>query len=142
VYPAVEYDYTPPEITVRESDWVVFQWDGSNTTPAGSGNGAENTDRTNIVFTVDRQSNFPASDATVLSWNMLLEVNPPVATPADFFRELATVGFATPGTQLDNAPGYYRSRLVRLRAGTYNFMCTRNNDFSNRSHKGTIRVTA
>ena len=31
--------------------------------------------------------------------------------------------------------------LIQLRKGTYFFMCTRNNNFSNRSQKGRITVT-
>ena len=43
--------------------------------------------------------------------------------------------------QLNNAPASFLGLLVRLKAtGTHHYMCTRNNNFSNRSQKGTIVV--
>ena len=39
--------------------------------------------------------------------------------------------------ELDDAGTYYNMGLRRITiAGMYNFMCTRNNNFSNRSQKG------
>ena len=42
---------------------------------------------------------------------------------------------------LNNAPASYSGMLLQLNAGQYHYMCTRNNNFSNRSQKGTILVT-
>jgi len=60
-------------------------------------------------------------------------------------QELA-LGLATAGNGLDtddllnNAPASYDGGLLKFRKGTYHVMCTRNNNFSNRSQKGTLRV--
>eukprot|EP00762_Andalucia_godoyi_P003640 ANDGO_00644.mRNA.1 Protein DD3-3 len=140
VYPAVEYDYTPPDLTVSQDDWVVFQWTGSNTTPAGAGQGAENTDRSNIVFMSNRDGNFPmdrmdAQKAIRRVWND--------NSRDDFIRDLARAGLTSAidiDQNLNNAPAYYRAIPVQLNPGTWHFMCSRNNNFSNRSQKFTIKV--
>jgi len=44
--------------------------------------------------------------------------------------------------ELNDAGTYFDLGLRKAtRAGTYNYMCTRNNNFSNRSQKGRLRVT-
>ena len=41
--------------------------------------------------------------------------------------------------ELDDAGTYYNMGLRRITtAGVYNYMCTRNNNFSNRSQKGIL----
>jgi len=42
--------------------------------------------------------------------------------------------------QLNNAPASYEGAVLRVKKGTYHYQCTRNNNFSNRSQKGTIIV--
>jgi len=48
------------------------------------------------------------------------------------------------GTQLNNllnnAPASFRGALVRFQRGVYHYICSRNNNFTNRSQKGTITV--
>ena len=44
--------------------------------------------------------------------------------------------------QLNNAPASYRGMVLKFKAGTYYYMCTRNNNFSNRSQKGRLFVKA
>ena len=41
---------------------------------------------------------------------------------------------------LDNARASYEGGVFQFRYGTYNYMCTRNNNFSNRDQKGVLRV--
>merc|ERR1719346_827741 len=43
--------------------------------------------------------------------------------------------------QLDNAPPSYPGMVLKFAEGIYNYLCTRNNNFSNRSQKGTLVVT-
>ena len=44
--------------------------------------------------------------------------------------------------QLNNAPASFHGNLVRFKKeGTYHYMCTRNNAFSNRAQKADITVT-
>ena len=49
VYPAVEYDFNPNSLTVAQYDVINWQWTGSNTNPQNDGEGAAQTDRSNIV---------------------------------------------------------------------------------------------
>ena len=42
--------------------------------------------------------------------------------------------------QLDNAPASFSGMLMEFKKGKYHYMCSRNNNFSNRSQKGTITV--
>ena len=41
---------------------------------------------------------------------------------------------------LNNAPASYEGMVMKLNAGTFNYTCTRNNNFSNRSQKGSLIV--
>ena len=41
---------------------------------------------------------------------------------------------------LNNAPASFRGALVRFQVGIYHYICSRNNNFTNRSQKGTITV--
>jgi len=41
---------------------------------------------------------------------------------------------------LNNAPASYEGVVLQFKAGTYHYMCTRNNNFTNRSQKGTLIV--
>jgi hypothetical protein len=43
--------------------------------------------------------------------------------------------------QLDNAPASFGGNVVRFQHGQYYYMCTRNNNFSNRAQKADITVT-
>jgi hypothetical protein len=49
----------------------------------------------------------------------------------------------TPMNQLlNNAPASFEGALLRFKRGTYYYICSRNNNFTNRSQKGVIRVTS
>jgi len=41
---------------------------------------------------------------------------------------------------LNNAPAAYPGGLFRFRRGRYNYMCTRNHNFSNRDQRGHLIV--
>ena len=43
--------------------------------------------------------------------------------------------------ELNNAPASYRGMLLRFKAGEYYYMCTRNNNFTNRNQKGRLTVS-
>ena len=43
--------------------------------------------------------------------------------------------------QLNNAPASFGGMVLQFNPGTYNYTCTRNNNFSNRSQKGSLIVT-
>lgn len=67
-YPAVEYDFVPNKLHIKNGDAVQFQWTGSNTHnngghskgqtgDAGEGNGG--TDRNNMIQNFYKKTNFP-----------------------------------------------------------------------------------
>ena len=41
---------------------------------------------------------------------------------------------------LDNAPASFPGVLLKVKAGHYYYICTRNNNFTNRSQKGHLNV--
>ncbi len=43
---------------------------------------------------------------------------------------------------LNNVSPSFTGAILRFKAGTYNYLCTRNNNFTNRSQKGVLRVAA
>ena len=76
-------------------------------------------------------------------------------THEDLILSMASAGYynsmemchASPKkTQLDvtlnNAAASYPGMLLRFKAGTYYYMCTRNNNFSNRNQKARLEVTS
>ena len=42
--------------------------------------------------------------------------------------------------ELNNAPASYRGMLLKFAPGRYYYMCSRNNNFSNRNQKGRLLV--
>ena len=71
-------------------------------------------------------------------------------TTKDLIVSMASSGFyynaarasAQPSlnAELNNAPASYRGMLLKFSPGTYYYMCTRNNNFSNRNQKGRLHV--
>jgi hypothetical protein len=160
-YPAVEYDFVPNNLHVAHGDYVHFQWTGSrsnsqNTGP-NNGEGTTKTDRHNIVQTFDSNDNIPMHKTKVSMF-------PDEATTKLFAlqnqKECKTFGQlqadqdagnaqirenAQNCMKLNNAKAYFNGGLIKFPAmeGTpgkrhFRYMCTRNNNFSNRSQKGTI----
>lgn len=170
VYPGVEYDFVPNDLRVSTSDLVHIQWTGSNThdnnSPGGDGQtgddgqGRGGTDRSNIVEIPDYMANYPlafeagnmVTDAEVV-WSPSND-KPDAMTPKDLAVLLASSGYYMNAAEakrkkggkmnslLDNAPASFEGVLLRFRnPATYEYMCSRNNNFSNRSQKGRIIVS-
>ena len=57
VYPAVEYDFIPNTLMVPVGDYLHIQWTGSDSTPAGDGQGKQSTDRSNLLL--QREGGYP-----------------------------------------------------------------------------------
>jgi hypothetical protein len=55
---------------------------------------------------------------------------------------IAAEGKTALQNQLNNAPASYGGALLRFKvaAGKYHYMCSRNNNFTNRSQKGSLIV--
>ncbi|XP_033116542.1 protein DD3-3-like [Anneissia japonica] len=133
---------------------------------AGEGRGG--TDRNNIVQIPSALDNYPLPfDRTTMWQNANIvwihsqadsETQPPPDFSAvDLAVSMASSGYyqcmsaATCGGQsaqnknkinnlLDNAPASYKGALLQIPAGEYHYMCTRNNNFTNRSQKGMLIV--
>jgi len=160
-YPATEYDFTPETLDMKIGDYIHFQWTGCDTNPAGNaGEGTDQTDRTNIAQMETTQSNRPLTDDQVNSGNIPLLVE-----SAETRKNLATIGqtncltyaelVAKNGNnanaintdkqncaKLNAAPTpYFNGGLVKMnKTGAFYYMSTRNNNFTNRTQKGTIVV--
>jgi hypothetical protein len=60
---------------------------------------------------------------------------------AGYYTDAAAVKTKTKlNALLDNAPASFHGGVFRFKRGEYNFMCTRNHNFSNRDQKGTLVV--
>lgn len=173
VYPAVEYDFFPTDLHLKENELVHIQWTGSNThnnqAPGGDGQtgddgqGRGGTDRNNLVEMPHRNSNYPLSfENSTLSKNMKVKWifnNDTNLDPTSLALMFASTGYyhcvyskkcavsksaadkkPLLDNLLDNAPASFEGVVVQIKKGTYYYMCTRNNNFSNRSQKGTIHV--
>jgi len=152
-YPAVEYDFTPNELTVSQGDYLHVQWVGSDFNAAKNPNNAEGwqrSDRFNMVQVDERAHNIPipAQHATMWGGN---------TTRALWFGLLGQKDGCDltirngdnnenndPGNcgKMNRAPAVFGGEVFAVSAapGTYHYTSTRNNNFSNRSQKGTLVV--
>jgi len=165
-YPSVEYDFIPNRLTVSTTDLIHVQWTGSNTHNNGGGGGdgqagddgqgQGGTDRNNLVSIDDYASNFPIplDKAEFDDQNLVKQsecywmTGSAINDWVDCAVILATAGYATSKTadftsfdyQMNNAPASLVGGVVMKvsTAGTYNYMSSRNNNFSNRGQKGFI----
>lgn len=154
VFPSVEYDFVPNNLEMGTSNYVHIQWTGSNTNnPNNDGNGQARSDRNNIVQlgepTYDEGSLKSFGPGAVYG---KYGVNYPAHVVNSSFlglsqQDLLHLAFNSPGqfggelSQLDDAGTYFDLGLRMVsQQGTYQYMCTRNNDFSNRDQKGRVTV--
>lgn len=163
VFPAVEYDFTPTNLEVLVGDYVHIQWTGCDTNPGGNaGEGKAGTDRSNMVQMDNRRDNYPIkfeeqnmfSPSTAFYLAHINQFDGKVCQTetetncCKTLEQLKNTGNADQNDQncaKINAPGanYANAGLVKMgTAGTYGYMSTRNNNFSNRSQKGAISVQA
>ncbi len=153
-YPATEYDYVPNRLHAKQGDYVHFQWTGSDSNPANNdGQGRQRTDRSNIVGLNPRPYNPVLTQLTKvgdLGTNypkMLSQGLNFLGWSNDSLTQLATL--SSPGGQFGgdmdelNDAGTYFDLAPQMvgRVGIFNYMCTRNNNFSNRSQKGALLVS-
>ena len=116
------------------------------------------TDRNNMVEMKIPSVNYPLEAGESLSLFKNAEIiwsyDIKTKTNEDLILSMATSGYynsitfchASPTSSrkldalLNGAPASYPGVLLRFAPGTYNYMCTRNNNFSNRNQKGRIHV--
>lgn len=156
VYPGVEYDFSPDQLWLNQGDWIHFQWTGSNTNPGNNaGQGTAGTDRSNIVVleqygrryasatlrVPDLKGPFLGTDGVEHESNWKLSYPARIDGAVDFMglskddkRVLAIGGIYSP---------YFDYKPVQMKnAGVFNYICTRNNAFTNRGQKSQINVVA
>jgi len=162
-YPAVEYDFTPSDLQISVGDYIHFQWTGCDTNPNYAGEGTQRTDRSNIVELKDRKRNIPISsigDQTMFpsqdvafKFAHLNQFGGKVCSTVDqqacckTYEQLkAAGGDIDQNVQNcmkinDPSAAYFNGGTIQMKKkGTYSYISTRNNNFTNRSQKGTITV--
>lgn len=153
VYPAVEYDFVPNTLELALGDSVHIQWTGSNTNPANNdGQGLAGTDRSNLVLLGSQR--YPEGRGWAFGPGGKYGhygVNYPMHLNNVTFLDrpsMETLAFLNPGqfrgemSELDDAGTYFDLGLQKVTSplGYFHYMCTRNNNFSNRDQKGRIVV--
>jgi len=159
-YPATEYDFVPTYFFARQGDYIHFQWTGCDTNPAGNaGEGTQGTDRSNMVQITDTAASLPATDAWIASHTPLFErrelrlwMSQLGQTGCLSYTDLATKNANNQNNieqdvancmKLNAAPAYFDGGLIRMNlTGTFYYMSSRNNNFSNRTQKGQIIIEA
>lgn len=164
-YPGVEYDFVPKNLETKTNELIHVLWTGSNThdnnPPGGDGQtgddgeGQGGTDRSNILGMRNRLDNWPIPDDhpenflnhIEVKWSAYSDQTP---TAGDLGVQLASSGYfkdydsvdSTLQNQLNNASPSFKGAVFRIKKkGTYHYMCSRNNNFSNRSQKGSFVVS-
>jgi len=166
-YPAVEYDFVPNQLSINAGDFIHFQWTGCDTNPQNyAGEGTDQTDRSNIVeMNPDQRQNYPFTKhipfsegnmfdrETAFKMAHLEQYEGKVCQTVDDTgccktrKQLENSGNANQDIQNcaklnDPKKQYFDGGLHEIKAGTYHYFSTRNNNFSNRSQKGSITVKA
>lgn len=139
VYPAVEYDFVPQLVQAKPGSFVHPQWTGSNTNnPGNAGQGLARTDRSNMLPLHDLAANVPNISAT-MDWTLSGLASWSSADLANLalLSQSPQLGGST--RLLNDAGTYFDLGARRVsRSGEWYYTCTRNNNFSNRSHKGRM----
>jgi len=151
-YPGVEYDFQPNRLEVKEGEYIHIQWTGADSNPQNNaGQGRAGTDRSNMLVLRDRTwDNGYVEDA-----HGCFACNYPEAwtkdTSPNFLglarEDIMALAFLSPTQywgdmdELDDAGTYFDMGLRKMtKSGIWRYLCTRNNNFTNRSQKGEIRV--
>lgn len=142
------------------------QPDGGDGQTGDAGEGRGGTDRSNFLEMQGEVENFPSPFENTSFWGAVKSLTKPSATAKDIAVSYWSSGYycgaeasddvcdnndadgtQTLGTgtdlnnQLDNAPASYFGHVLEFtKAVTVPFMCSRNNNFSNRSQKGILWV--
>ncbi len=166
-YPSQEYDFFPGHLTVSTNDYIHVQWTGSNTHNNGpdggdgqtgdDGQGQTGTDRCNFVLTASAGENWPLPlDVTTDHMWLHTKCYNINGTPftewidcavafasGGYYRSVADTENKTPlDNQMNNGNASFIGGVIMqvTKPGTYYYICSRNNNFTNRSQKGTLVV--
>lgn len=153
-YPGVEYDFQPNILKVESGDYIHAQWTGANSNPQNNaGQGRAGTDRSNIVPI--RERTWPKEGAEEEGGEGCYACNYPeiFSDDTNFMGlkkdDLMALAYHTNYhnfgdlDELDDAATYFDLGPRKITtAGIFRYLCTRNNNFTNRSQKGQIHVNA
>ena len=161
-YPATEYDFHPVALEVGSQDLVHIQWtgnDNTNNNGNNNGEGVNDEDRHNIVQLDNSGLDvpMPAAQANMFDvmWEWNSEATGEFAGPRDqtaLTKQMAltkqTGCAANPNNdqarnncqKLNSAAATVNHGLLRFKTGAYKYMSSRNNNFSNRAQKASLKV--
>lgn len=151
-YPGVEYDFQPNRLEMKTDDYIHPQWTGANSNPGNNaGNGRAGTDRSNMALL--REITWPKEGAYEDPAHGCFACNyPEIFSPTTNFMglnrdDLMALAYHTNYhnygdiDELDDMSTYFDLGPRKItKAGIFRYLCTRNNDFTNRSQKAEIRV--
>jgi len=150
VYPAVEYDFVPQRLIIRQGDFVHFQWTGCDTNPAGNaGEGRDQTDRSNIVEARDDQYNYPVN-GSLFETDWLVSRMAYLSQTGCYTDDQLNTAKDNNGNAIDPTQNIYNCKKLNAaprmfsqvaainNSGEWNYISSRNNNFSNRSQKGRL----
>lgn len=151
-YPAVENDFVPNYLEVTTQDYVHIQFCGSDFNPANNPNNGEGwqfSTRSNFMQNRNSHTQFPlSSKAQTMFSDFATMVKYTYVGITDFSQCVDYEGDNSNSAnnqitncgKLNSAPARFDGGLQQFSAGTYQYVSTRNNNFSNRSQKGTLVV--
>jgi hypothetical protein len=159
-YPATEYDFVPEHLYVTVGNYIHFQWTGCDTNPAGNaGEGTDGTDRSNIVQIENLDKSHPATDSWLSKHTPMFEskwLRQHMAmldqTGCLTYQQLLARNNNNEDDakqdrlncmKLNAAPTpYFDGGLIKMnKTGTFYYMSSRNNNFSNRGQKAILTVS-
>lgn len=157
VYPAQEYMFVPHQLTIKINEYIHFQWTGCDYNPDNTGNGRARTDRSNIVQIAHLNRNIPMKDEELTKKNRLFDNDSDRTLFAHLgqtnclnYTELMTKHNNNENDieqdlqncmRLNAAPDHFDGGVIKMtKTGSFYYMSTRNNNFSNRDQKGAIHV--
>jgi hypothetical protein len=153
----VEYDFVPQDLNVNQGDYVHFQWTGSDFNTQRNPNNAEGwqySDRHNIMevnnlnqqfpvvpdqmtfFTEDEAKTFALQDSEANLKAKGAKCESYVSGQANENNSPTNCG------KLNFASAHFNNPPMKMdqSSGTYNFVNTRDNNFSNRAGKFSITI--
>jgi len=157
-FPGTEYDFFPTRLEVRKGDYIHFQWTGSNTNPDNNaGQGKAGTDRHNAILQrgpLYDENQGVTNPVTYGQWGMTFPARidnasmPFLGLSLSDRKKLAIHTDQVSGQsggnmdELNDAGTYFDLGPRQVTTyGIYHYVCTRNNNFSNRDQKGKIVVS-
>jgi len=143
-FPGTEYDFIPDRFEVQTGDLIHIQWNGADTNPRGNaGEGPAGFDRHNMLLMRRANHDEPGMELpnNYTDWG---HWGGSYGESLDFKRLLDfswQEAWQLSIPALNSAYNDFGIRQVTAPANTvYHYLCTRNNNFSNRSQKGKMIV--